>query len=217
MPRAQRGQAIRAVGGGVFLIAHAQVGGVQQAHQRGQHQRASQRLAVAVRCKVARHAAAQAREHAAKRLHVFELALVALRAPLRVVTVLAPSARVQPRGLQVPVGQGANPHVGISRWDSQAFDAGDLVRVLQPLAIGQTVAESLGTAAHAGEAGHGGCDVHQASGELLGAAGGPGWCWCAGRWGQGGHRGEQVKVARVWPRSHPCPGGGGVGALRALG
>ena len=161
--RSQRGEAVRAVGGGVFLVAHAQVGGVEQSHQRREYQCAFQGLAAAVRRQVARHPAADPGQRPAKRQHVFELALVALRAPQRVVAVLATPACIQPRGLQVAVGQGADPHVGIRGRNGQALDACDLVLVLEPLTVRQAVAEGLFARGFAGEPRHGWADVHQAS------------------------------------------------------
>ncbi|MNT69399.1 hypothetical protein D3C72_2077150 [compost metagenome] len=92
---------------------------------------------------------------------MFKLAFVALLAPFRVVAVLPPPACVEPRGLQMAVGQGADPHIGIGGRNGQAVDACDFVRVFDPLAVGLAVAKLLLATAHARQTGQRGADIHQ--------------------------------------------------------
>ena len=143
MARAQRGQAKRLVGDRVFLVAHAHVGGVQQPHDGGQHLRARQRFLAPARRQVARQPGADARQRLAKGRHALELVGIAQAPPVGVVAVLAPAACVQPGGLQVAVGQRADPHIGVRGRNGQAADARQLVCVAQPVPVGLPVAKAL--------------------------------------------------------------------------
>ena len=164
--RAQRGQAVGAVADRIFLVAHAHIGGVQQPHDGRQHARARQQRLAPARCQVACHLGANARQRPAKGRHALELVRVAQLAPLRVVAVLAAPARVQPGGLQVALGQRADPHLGVGRRNGQAADAFQFALIAQPVAVGLAVAKALAPA-HAPQARHVALHIDQAARQAL--------------------------------------------------
>ncbi|MNN59052.1 hypothetical protein D3C81_1741400 [compost metagenome] len=57
------------------------------------------------------------------------------------IAVLLAPAGVAAGGLQVAARVGADPHVGVGRWDRQGIDALDLLRVDDALARGLEIAE----------------------------------------------------------------------------
>ena len=81
------------------------------------------RLAPRRLSEVARDACANARQRPAERFEAVELVVVALLAPLRVIAVLLAPACIAAGGLQVTVGQRADPHRVVRRRDRQRADA----------------------------------------------------------------------------------------------
>ena len=67
----------------------------------------------------------------AEALHALELLPVAALPPARVGQVLLAARGIDPRGLEVPPGIGADPHITPGGWDGQGPDAVDVLRVLQ--------------------------------------------------------------------------------------
>ena len=167
MAVAQRGEAIGAVAGRVFLVAHAQEGGVEQAHQGGQHALPVER-GVAAGGQVARDTGADARQGLAEGLEPLELAFVLQGPPLRVVAILLATARIDAGGLQVTLRERADPDIGVGRRDRQAVDARDLPGIAQPAAGRVLVAEAFAMP-ETTQAGHVGIDVDQAAGEGVGS------------------------------------------------
>ena len=160
MPVAQRGQAVGTVAARVLLVAHAHQRGVEQPHQRGQHLRPGRRARALAGLQVALHPRADARQRAREGLEPVELGLVLQRAPVGVVAVLLAAARIEARGLQVAVGQRADPHLVVGRRYRQHADARELVRVAHPLAARVAVAK-LRAVPQAPDARHVGVHVDQ--------------------------------------------------------
>jgi hypothetical protein len=148
MPVAQRGQPERAVFGGVFLVAHAHRGAVQQPHDGRDHRLQRQRPAP----QVARHRAADARQGAAELAQAVELLLPLLRLPVGVVAVLLAAPRIAAGGLQMTAWIGADPHLGVGGRDRQAPDAVELCGVADRAARGAQIHEAF-AAPHPGPAG----------------------------------------------------------------
>src|SRR6185312_2396714 len=156
---AQGGQAVAPVGTGVFLVANADQGFIQQADQHGQDLVRRQ----AGPTQVTPHASTQARQGSGKRHHLVELALVAQAPPLRVIAVLLAPARIAAGGLQMAIGLAANPYLPIGRRYGQGADARQLPAVGDAGAIGIVITEAL-AAAYATEPGLFVTGVHQAGG-----------------------------------------------------
>src|SRR5581483_7788002 len=72
---------------------------------------------------------------------------VARLAPARMISVLLPSARVAPGGLEVPLGVGADPHVRPGGRDGEAPDAGEGLAILDGAAARVDVGEAFPCAA----------------------------------------------------------------------
>ena len=89
-----------------------------------------------------------------------ELRAVAPKAPIGVVEVLAASGGVGAGGLQVAVGDRADPHIGPGWRDHQCLDALDLLGV-QRVPMGVGIAETL-VAPPPSVTGHSGADCSQA-------------------------------------------------------
>ena len=132
--RAQRRQAVRAIAARVRLVADADVGGVEQPHQRCEHERARGAAGVMVG-QVARNRATQARQRRPEGTHRLELVVAALLLPLRVVSVLLAAAGVAARRLQVAVRHGADPHLLVGWRDRKLADAREGGLVAQALAV----------------------------------------------------------------------------------
>ena len=138
MPVAHRGQPEGVVVARVLVVADADIGGVEQVHDRRDHPLAAEASA--------RHVLvdplADLRQRHAEGDHPVVLGLVAHRPPLRVVAVLLAAARVAASSLQVAVRRRADPHVRPRRRDRQRLDLRDpLTR--HRLAVGAGVLESL--------------------------------------------------------------------------
>ena len=102
----------------VLVVADADVGGVEQVHDRREHPLAAE---VAAR-HVLVDPLADLRQRRAEGDHPVVLGLVAHRLPSRVVAVLLAAARVAAGGLQVAVRRRADPHVRPRRRDRQRLD-----------------------------------------------------------------------------------------------
>lgn len=198
VPVAQRGEAEGAVAAGVFLVAHAQQRGVEQPHQGCQHLLATGRLG---RCRaflqVARDAGADARQREPEGLEALELGLVLEKPPVGVVAVLLAAAGIDAGGLEVAIGQRADPHLRVGRRNGQHADAGELVRVAHPAALRVAVAEVLAVL-QSPDARHVGVHVDQAVGNGRGRRRGPG-----GRGGRSGAGRHGVCVVTV-PSACAC-------------
>src|SRR4029077_9245841 len=94
---AQRGQAVRAIAARVFLVADANAGFGEQAHDDREYLALRQS---ALR-KIAPQHAAQMRQALTETDQASELARIACGAPFRVISVLLAATRIAPRGLQM--------------------------------------------------------------------------------------------------------------------
>jgi hypothetical protein len=119
VPVAQRGQAEAAVCPRILVVAHADAGGIEQAHDRGQDAFAGHTCAG----EVVTQAPAQARQCGAERRHALELRAVAHQSPLRVIPVLFAATRIAAGRLQVSARIDADPHCLIRRRNREAADA----------------------------------------------------------------------------------------------
>ena len=90
--------------------------------------------------------AAQPWQRLAERRHAQELGVVAMSAPLRVITVLLAPSCVAAGGLQVPARIGANPDVFVGGRNRQPLDASDFRLIGQTAAAGSRVLEARGRA-----------------------------------------------------------------------
>ena len=164
MPVAQGRQAVGALLLRIFLVAHPQERDVEQAHQRGQHRRASRQRPPRARAKVLRHTRADPRQSAPESSRSLELGLVLHQAPFGVVAVLLAAARIDSGRLQVAVGQGTDPDIGVRGRNGQLPDAGNLIDVTQPLAPRIPVAKAAAMS-RTREPRHFGIHVDEAVGE----------------------------------------------------
>ena len=98
---------------------------------------------------------------APKRHHALVLGLVADLAPAGVVAALLAAAGVASGGLEVAVGDGADPDIGPGGRDDERLDAGEGRFVAQGSAFRREIAEGL-SAAFAADAGAGVGDVAEA-------------------------------------------------------
>ena len=89
---------------------------------------------------------ANGREGFGEESHALVLSLVADFAPARVITALLAAAGVASGGLEVSVGDGADPDVGPGGWDDEGLDAGEGVTVADGLVVGVGVTEGLAVA-----------------------------------------------------------------------
>ena len=148
---AQGRQAIGAIAAGICIITDSNVGGVEQPHQGGQQQCAGhQRLFFAGFAghlqgdgrgfQHLRYLPANAWQGLCKSLHTLELVFALLNLPIGVVTVLLSAPRIATRGLQMAIGQRANPDIGIRWWNSQLVDTGDFCCIRQWFACQVAVA-----------------------------------------------------------------------------
>ena len=109
--------------------------------------------------------------------HVLVLGLVASFPPLRMVAGLLAALGVAAGGLEMAVGEGADPDAFPGGRDDEGLDAGEGFLVAEGFVVGGAVGEA-GAGAMAGDAGAGVVDIAEAGG-----AGG------VGRVGKGGWRG----------------------------
>src|SRR5581483_3686058 len=140
---ADGGEAVGAVLPRVLGVAHAGVGGLQEADHGGEDLLARD----AGEVQVAGDAGADARQRLAEGGHSVVLGGVARLAPARMISVLLPSARVAPGGLEVPLGVGADPHVRPGGRDGEAPDAGEGLAILDGAAARVDVGEAFPCAA----------------------------------------------------------------------
>ena len=117
---AEGGEAEGVVFACVGLVANADEGGFEEADDGGEDLFARE----AGEGEVLVDALADGGECGAEVEHVFVLGLVADFAPARVVAGLLATAGVAAGGLQVAVGEGADPDVDPGGWDDQGLDAG---------------------------------------------------------------------------------------------
>jgi hypothetical protein len=115
---------------GVLLIANAQIFGVEQPDDRGEHGLAVERALV----EVLLHGAAQPGQSLAELQQAGEFGRLGVRPEIRVVAVLLAAAGVDPGRLQMAVGIGAEPVVGIGRWKT------DRIQPVDRLAVGDALA-----------------------------------------------------------------------------
>ncbi len=147
---AQGGEAEAAVGGGVFVVADADQGGLQKPHHRRQHLLPRQAVPLQVRV----DGGAQPGQGAAEGGHAVVLALVAVRPPLGVIDVLLAALLVAAGRLDVAAGVGADPDLCPRRRNHQAGHAVERLRIGELAPVGADEAEALaGAPAPAPDAG----------------------------------------------------------------
>jgi hypothetical protein len=136
--RAQGGEAIAGVVLCVFAVADADQRLVEEAHNRGQDllARGSSQRHVLV------DALSNAREQPGKFAETLILVAVTDVAPTRVIEVLLAAPRIPPRGLNVTVCSGADPHVGPRGWNCKGPDPLQSGRSADRLACRRPIAET---------------------------------------------------------------------------
>ncbi len=140
----QCGDAERMVLARIAVVADAHPRRIEQPHDRRQHGRTPRRTAVARRGRQrVGHVAPNLGQRLAEFEHAFELVAVARGAPVRVVAVLLAAARVAPGGLDVAVGQRADPDIGVRGRDRELGDALQLVRIGDALGFGIDILERI--------------------------------------------------------------------------
>lgn len=160
MAIAQSGQPVGTVLLGVARVADADQGVIEQLDHRGQH------LLPAVyrQRKMLLQRGPQRRQCLAECQQAGVLVGIPHLAPARVITVLLAPPRIAAGGLQMAVGIGADPHVGVGGRDCQRVDARHVRGVADALALRIEVSE-LAAQLAAGDAGGAVVDVMQAGGE----------------------------------------------------
>ena len=142
---AQRRQAERAVGAGVFVVADPDQGGVEQPDERRQHRLAPRRGSDRRR-QVGLDALPDPRQRRAELEHALELAGIARQPPVGVVAVLLAAARVAPGRLQVAVRSRADPDLLVGRRDRQGADPPQLGGVADQPAVEAAIAKAVADA-----------------------------------------------------------------------
>ena len=156
---AHRRQAEGVVLAGVLIVADADEGCLEQLHDGGEHlfaRHAGQR-------EVFLHATADRGQRLGEGDRVAVLGFVADFAPLVVIAVLLAPAGVAADGLQVAVGDRADPDVLPGGRDHEVLDADEGLVVLDGLAVRVEVAEGVAMLL-AADAGDRGADVAQTGG-----------------------------------------------------
>src|SRR5690606_29221131 len=138
VPVAHGGQAYGPVVTGVLVVADAHQAGLQELDHGREHLLAGQ----AAKGEVLLDALADRRQGLAEGQGVLVLLAVAHLTPARVVAVLLAALRVASGGLEVAVGQGADPDVRPRRRDGQPADAGDGLLVADGPAGGVDITEA---------------------------------------------------------------------------
>ena len=138
---AQRRQAERLVGAGVFLVADPDQRGLEQPDDGGQHPRPRQRR----RLQIAHHATTKDRQRAPEGEESAVLGRVTHLRPSRVIAILLASALVAAGGLHVAVGALADPDARPGRRDHQRADARERRGVADDAALRIAIDRPLAT------------------------------------------------------------------------
>ena len=135
----ESGESEGAVGLGVLVVAHPDAGALEQPDHRGKNLFAGKSR----EAEVALQPRPDLRQRLAEAQHSAELGLVPDLPPLGMIAVLLPPSRVPSGGLDVSVGAGADPHVGVCRRNRQRANPGQLLGVTNRLPVRCYVHESL--------------------------------------------------------------------------
>jgi hypothetical protein len=123
-------KAVRAVGTGVFFIANADQGAIEERDDGGNHFFAWQaRLA-----QMPRNLSAKAGKRLAEGAELFELSAASVNVPLSVIEVLLAAAGIATSGLQVTASTGTNPDIGPSGRNAERLNAVELAAIANRMA-----------------------------------------------------------------------------------
>jgi hypothetical protein len=137
MPIAQGCKTIALVGLGVFGVANAKQGRLQQTDDCGEYPLARQTAPP----QIGPDPLPDGRQHPAESQHLAVFRLVADLAPTRMIAILLAAALVPTHRLDVAIGIGTDPHRGPGRRDRQRPNALQCIEVAHQLPIGEAVAK----------------------------------------------------------------------------